>query len=340
MNQCLHGIRGVLVLWVISFYLTRNGFLDVPVLNHLFLLGWLGIHLLFMLVAYAMTAAWMNNEAKDNAFGPYIIRRLACLYPSYFVSFLLLWLLFAFFELETFSGFGDIFGHFLLLFHLPPLYASPMNAVWSILSVLMLIYLIFPTLMYMMKFLGVLRFLFACFAVMLVYRWMVVYQWQPASLHIDNVNHLPGILGYVAVGMALAYVQGGNKQLHLGWLSLCGLLSAVSFLMINMGMISWYGLGALFFDPLIAITVGLLVHAIGQWSLLSKALMHWFSGMWCQRLGNLSYGLLLWHLTVFKLLSVFLSGWLFYAVATAAVMLLAWLNYEFIERRFMVDQSV
>lgn len=339
MNQCLYGIRGLLTLWVVTFYLSSNGLLHVPLLNGVFLLGWLGIHLAFMLIAYSLTHRWIHNDSEKTTYIHYMSRRLARLYPAYFVSFLLLWLLFSVFELETFSGFGDILGHFLLLFDVPPLYASPMNSVWSILSVLMLFFLIFPVLISLLHNLGTFRFLLSCFATMLLYRFCVLYLWQPESLHIGNVNHLPGILGYVAAGMVLAYDQGGDEKIHLGWLCFFGVLSALWFLLITFHVIPWYGMGALFFDPLVAITCGLLAHAFkgGLWPPVSNALVLFLTGKWIQRLADLSYGLLLWHLAVFKVLSVFLSGWSLFMVAGAVVLLLAWLNYEFIERPFVAD---
>ncbi len=337
MNQCLYGLRGLLTLWVIAFYLASNGFLYVPMLNPVFLLGWLGIHLAFMLIAYSLTNRWMQVKTKDKTYIKYMTHRLARLYPSYFVSFLLLWFLFSLFDLETFSGFGDILGHFLLMFDVPPFYASPMNAVWSILSVLMLFYLVFPTLISVLKHLGAVRFLLVGFAVMLLYRYVVLYLWQPETLHMGNVNQLPGILGYVAVGMVLAYVQNKDHHLNVAWLWLFGILSALWFLITFMNVVPWFGVGALFFDPLFAITCGLLVHFVSgrHWPVVTSTLNRCLSGKWIQRVSDLSYGLLLWHLVVFKVLSVFLSGWLLFLVAGATVVLLAWMNYQFIERRFM-----
>jgi peptidoglycan/LPS O-acetylase OafA/YrhL len=92
-DKTLDGIRGVAILWVLSFHLfsvpAKPSFLaHIPVLDFVASYGWAGVSLFFVLSGYLITTRLIEANKGNDWFKRFWCRRMFRIIPLYIVLLL------------------------------------------------------------------------------------------------------------------------------------------------------------------------------------------------------------------------------------------------------------
>jgi peptidoglycan/LPS O-acetylase OafA/YrhL len=220
----LTGIRGWAALWVFLYHAWI--FADHPpltwtvaghtlVFTPLVSLGGAGVSIFFVLSGFLLAlpfAEWQGGLRPRPDTGRYLFRRVARVFPAYYVQLVLLMGLAWYFP--GLPGIGDwsAFGrHLLMLFTPPPLGTTPMNPVWWTLPIEFSFYLALPFLAILLRYERWWWLPLTMLLSMWAWRHAVVI-WladAPIPARVVASYQLPGSLDTFGLGMlaALLYVQ-------------------------------------------------------------------------------------------------------------------------------------
>ena len=358
-NPVLHGFRAIAALAVVLFHWGSSiGFfpelrqqLSVTVFNTAWDLGmvldfgWLGVPVFFVLSGYLLTTQLLHRGLGVERVKRFWLRRALRIYPAYWLQLLVLLILasrFSFMPQLTTSG--DIARHVLLWINLPPWMTLPMNSVWWTLPVELGFYLLLPLLVTGSNRFGWLRVFAAVIAITLCWRYAVMwhYRGENYAAHQAVLDAIPGALSTFCSGVALAYfvtargVAGESLRYLLLAVSLVLFYLMMCWLRSNLDSYwsSHWMLGV--WNPIMGLLISVIMYTLivplngFQW--LSSGLLVW--------LGNISFGIYLWHYPLLMLLDrTILSDWkspwlnvLALAVTLAGTLVLASISYYFVEK--------
>ena len=331
----LHSLRGFAALWVVLFHSWFYSGMQPLFIADFLTMGWVGVHLFYLLSAFLLGYIYFQlHQTHKWQLSYFYKRRFLRIFPAYYFQLLILLLLSYFGIMYKFPSISNLLAHFFLFFNLPPSYTLQLNGVWWTLPIEFSFYLILPLLAFILKKVGVVKFLVLSFATTVAYRIAVYYAMNqnPSS---GTIGQLPGVLFIFAIGLSSAYLVV-NKINFVSRLQSkpITILSIIAFIIWSQIIINdknyWTGSYLIFYwESVNAIILMLFILSIYQ-SKSSLITNHFF--VW---LGKISYGIYLWHLPVILLIKDKTDN--FYALLAfnlPITLILAAFSYYFIEKRF------
>lgn len=343
-------LRGVAACLVIVFHVMHvGGRADFPPggIWRFFDYGWLGVNIFLLISGLVITlSAFRNMELHGRAFRwPFAVSRLARIVPLYLLTgvvFLAVvdpaWLHGPVGVLLTQIGSHLAFVHNL---H-PNTHGSINGPNWSIaleMQFYLLMVLIAP---WLARRAGAIH-LAGALALAVLFRYVSTQLVAPGDTTTQFIlaTQLPGVIDHFALGMALAFALSPQLRSARGWLQpgwrafLCWL--AASGLALGIGGLLLVEFG--YWENAAMVTFIPTLLAVGFMALLAAAIVF----PWADRqafgplryLGEISYGLYLWHLPVVlftKLAAPGLKGMPFLAAVFGLTFLLAALSWHLFEK--------
>lgn len=308
-NPRLHGLRAVAALAVLVFhwadffvmydYLGAAGqkYFGLVIVDYFVRFGWLGVPLFFILSGYLLSDILFSSRVST---GEFFRRRFVRIYPAVWAQ-LLLFFLFA----GIVPGWKQVelslstVANFFLYIYLPPWNAAPINGVWWTLPVELSFYLLLPFLVFICKRISVWGLFVLSMAISIGWRGLLLW-WVDAESYIPYIprlDALPGMLVYFCAGMVLAKVTHTPPLSHrLLWLIPPG-ICVVLVLVFLRSVIDSYWSGhwllvclPVLMAPGIAAVIWLLSQGVPGFKWLGAQPLVW--------LGEISFGIYLWHLPV------------------------------------------
>lgn len=329
-NPALHGLRGLAALAVVFFHWGQvmpagsrwlaqwqwgpepwmN--LSLPVAS-----GWQGVTLFFVLSGYLLAAQWVQPPTRPGAVWQFWWRRARRIYPAVWAQCVVLAVLGLWLGGRWSHDLGAWLLNASLWLHLPPFHAVPINGVWWTLPVELGFYLVLPA----MGWLGwqlaprlgdasrgrwrawVLLWALSL-AVSVAWRWWAMqrYAGEPLAPHLHVIDALPGSLSSFMAGAMWAAASARPNRAHvrvalwcllaawLGWQALLWTHDAV--------YLNGHPL-LLFWVPGLALMLSLCVYLLVSGEAKAGCATPGLSSPVWVRLGDLSFGVYLWHYPVF-----------------------------------------
>ena len=294
--------------------------------------GWIGVNLFFTLSGFIITRLLLREELQYGRidWSAFWVRRILRIWPLYYLIFLIGFLGLPF--TDRIHGIGlsshqmPWFGLFLgnwSMIHFGPIGSDILSILWSV-CVEEQFYIFIPMVIAILGTRG--RWIFAISGILIAILQRIslarsgVEQYQ---ITYNSMAQMDSILAGVLLALALNHEPIRNTIVHLTKKYLVWLILPVSLFLITRNHLGHEIVLRQVVDPVaiwLVAVVWIMVAAAGS-PRFSK-ILSWpaFVGA-----GKISYGLYMWHEI---LLSLFGSGF----ITLAAVVLTAWLSYEFLEK--------
>lgn len=364
--RVLTGVRGWAALWVFMYHAwsyAKHPPLRVDLfgwtldLTPLFSMGIAGVTIFFVLSGFLLAtpfAQWQAGLRQRPPLGRYYLRRVLRVFPAYYAQLAILLVIAAWLPGQPgIEDAGSLVRHLMMLFMPPPLGTFPINGVWWTLPIEFGFYLVLPLLAFMLTPRRGLWLLFACIAVMYLWRQGVVVRLAeaPMQMRVYAAYQLPGSMDAFGLGMLAAVLHANRAHLP-GWLLPPARSSGLGLLGIALVVAAIYWLpgrraeywadNLIFYAWTPALSLGIaavLLAGAGGSGTLQKI----FGNRIMVFLGLVSYSLYLWHLPVLTWLAAAswypgLTGgrlaWIL-ALALPLTLAIATVSYLGVERPFM-----
>lgn len=365
-NPILHGLRAVAALAVllfhwgsgIGFFPQARGKMTVSVFNSdwdlgLFLdFGWLGVLLFFVLSGYLLATQLIHRDLNLKKVSRFWLRRGLRIYPAFWLQLLVLLVVARVFTImPQLTDGGAIVRHVFLWINLPPSMTIPMNSVWWTLPVELGFYLVLPFLVLLSKRLGWLKVFAGAVLITLLWRYGVMWFFKGDNYSTQQaiLDSIPGALSTFCAGVALAYfiatrgIPGRNQRYLLLMISMALFAAMAAWLYANLDTY-WTGHWMLgIWNPIMGLLISALMFAL----MLPLKGFGWLASKPMVWLGNISFGIYLWHYPLLMLLQrTILNDWqspllsvLALFITLAATLLLASLSYYLVEKPVMQKKA-
>ena len=294
--------------------------------------GWIGVNLFFTLSGFIITRLLLREELQYGRidWSAFWVRRILRIWPLYYLIFLIGFLGLPFSDRIHGIGlsspqmpwFGLFLGNWSMI-HFGPIGSDILSILWSV-CVEEQFYIFIPMVIAILGTRG--RWIFAISGILIAILQRIslarsgVEQYQ---ITYNSVAQMDSILAGVLLALALNHEPIRNTIVHLTKKYLVWLILPVSLFLITRNHLGHEIVLRQVVDPVaiwLVAVVWIMVAAAG--SPRFSRILSWpaFVGA-----GKISYGLYMWHEI---LLSLFGSGF----ITLAAVILTAWLSYEFLEK--------
>lgn len=294
--------------------------------------GWIGVNLFFTLSGFIITRLLLREELQYGRidWSAFWVRRILRIWPLYYLIFLIGFLGLPFSDRIHGIGlsspqmpwFGLFLGNWSMI-HFGPIGSDILSILWSV-CVEEQFYIFIPMVIAILGTRG--RWIFAISGILIAILQRIslarpgVEQYQ---ITYNSVAQMDSILAGVLLALALNHEPIRNTIVHLTRKYLVWLILPVTLFLITRNHLGHEIVLRQVVDPVaiwLVAVVWIMVAAAGS-PRFSK-ILSWpaFVGA-----GKISYGLYMWHEI---LLSLFGSGF----ITLAAVVLTAWLSYEFLEK--------
>jgi peptidoglycan/LPS O-acetylase OafA/YrhL len=341
----LDGLRGLAILLVVVYH--NFGFINV------FLFGWLGVDLFFVLSGFLITDILLASVGEKNFLRNFFVRRMLRIFPLYYLA-LVLFLLIIPRLVETFNvdyyrqnqvWLWTYLQNWLYIFKNP----NPnnvLNHLWS-LAVEEQFYLLWPFVILLIK---KPRYLLVIVCLVLVgVLGLRVWVWknQVADFAYFNLYTFTRIDG-ICIGCIVALLLRIDRRFLSRYTPAIVLFFALlnfAFFFINRSYDFGFPYLALAGYTTFAMIFGLLVNeAVTRQTKLINSIL---SISFLRFFGRISYGLYIFHWPLYILLTPWLIGqltatvpasWLQFSVSLAATVIaiaVSWLSFNFYERPFL-----
>ena len=294
--------------------------------------GWIGVNLFFTLSGFIITRLLLREELQYGRidWSAFWVRRILRIWPLYYLIFLIGFLGLPFSDRIHGIGlsspqmpwFGLFLGNWSMI-HFGPIGSDILSILWSV-CVEEQFYIFIPMVIAILGTRG--RWIFAISGILIAILQRIslarsgVEQYQ---ITYNSVAQMDSILAGVLLALALNHEPIRNTIVHLTRKYLVWLILPVTLFLITRNHLGHEIVLRQVVDPVaiwLVAVVWIMVAAAG--SPRFSRILSWpaFVGA-----GKISYGLYMWHEI---LLSLFGSGF----ITLAAVILTAWLSYEFLEK--------
>lgn len=353
-NPNLHGLRAIAALGVLLFHWGSI----FPVHHHLHQLGepygvfwffsffigfgWVGVPLFFVLSGFLLTSQLLLKPMPLSTFW---LRRLLRIYPGVWFQLLVIAILAHFIVglPEVAWGWGTL-ANALLFINLPPWNIEPINGVWWTLPVELSFYFLLPALLWWSKKISLWRVVLVAALLSTLWRYSLI-TWldRPSYSGVQTLlDALPGSLIYFCCGMLIASWSNQRSVRLFAFLLFSGVASVLGLLA---GIIAvfdeyWTGHWLLVLWPVLcAPAVAMIVFAAST----SVPRLGWLRSRLLVFLGDISFGLYLWHLPVLFAIkaywpehsSALMDSLLALFLCMAITTCMASISYYCVERPFM-----
>lgn len=322
-NPVLHGLRGLAAMavllyhWRGSYPALAKAWQDLPFLgttwDPLFLVqfGWIGVHWFFVLSGYLLAA----NLWRAPLDGPQILRfyqrRALRIYPGLWAQLLILIPFVYLSGLVASFQWQQVLGNALLWFVPMPLGTAIYNGVYWTLPLELSFYLALPWMILFYRWAGIWPLLLGSLVITLTWRFGIVWlhhgdgSFHPSLLFIRNV--LPGFLFVFATGFAINHFawRATERTRRRGLLVLGLLYLGFHYVLLGKKGVALQDDSLLLLSDLL---LGLLI--AGMIALLLQPLrgFDWLASRPLVWLGEVSFGIYLWHFPVQRLLPKLFPG--------------------------------
>jgi Predicted acyltransferases len=215
----LDGLRGCAALFVLLFHFTMQlgdaSGLPTTALKTVFLFGWSGVDLFFVLSGFLITGLLLGAKGSSNYFRVFYARRMLRILPLYYFALFLLFTVPVVIRLPATAGFATPlrdqlwFWFYLQNYHfLGPRFAGLSGPLWS-LAIEEQFYLVWPFVVFVLPRKRALWVCAGLVLVSLVYR-IVARMVVP---HLDTYNVTQARLDGLSIGSAIALIAAGPHGL-------------------------------------------------------------------------------------------------------------------------------
>jgi len=353
----LHALRGIAAMGVLLFH--WNAFF--PDLNLAFRgtewagfhwqpfrpinFGWLGVPLFFVLSGYLLGGKLLHESLDSRVLSRYWSRRFLRIYPAIWLQLPVL-LLVAWWlpELIRAPDWGALLRNATLWIHLPPWMTRPLNGVWWTLPVELMFYIVLPGIILVSRRIGMTATVMLAFAITIAWRIAVVSHYGEAGYAGREfiTSALPGSLASFVLGLALNLLPMRLSQRQTLFLMIFVVLSYLLLTEWLVDNLATYWKGDWIFvvwDPIMYTVIATLVFVVLHGDRIAQAL----SARWLVWLGEISFGLYLWHFPVVQVLDHLIGARLESPTGSAlalglclgATIPLAAISYHLVERPVM-----
>ena len=356
-NIGVHGLRGVAALSVVLFHwhqifpATSNAialkFPSDSIANPAVYLGfgWLGVPLFFILSGYILGGQVLSQPLATRVVMRFWRRRVTRIYPAVWLH--LIFLLLAGLcipRLVDPQMWDSLFWQFTLWVNMPPNMQAPISNVMWTLPIELSFYLVLPFIGQLSRRIDWRLLLLSGLAITLGWRTFVMV-WQEVPHYtavLPWLDLLPGTLFTFMVGYSLNFLPDNISRKS----ALAGLLVSTALFL---GLLQWQ----LFFNHVywtghwilviwpacIAATLGVMVFCCSR----PAARIVWLSAPTMIWLGNISFGIYLWHYPIMRgMFYLFKDEWTSVSMSALALPIallltlpIATLSYRLVERPLM-----
>lgn len=330
----------VLMLHVIYF----TNWMDFPKTGPLawFWVGWLGVDLFFVISGFVVTMAAFRElgraQKKPRIF--FLARRIARIAPLYYLSMIVFLLAINHDALKGDQAWLQVLSHLFFVHNFSQVTAGAINGpTWTIGTEMQLYLLVAALIPFLSKF-RPLIFVCTCVMVAIGFRYFAytLNVGAASSLLSHVTTQMPGMLDSFGMGMALAMLRQRGKLTSLSvryWLILCliaacGLIACQQILSIYRESYWDNWILPTFFRSAAAFAcASLVLAALTAPQKMEAAIPRLFI-----YLGQISYGIYLWHAIVILFLLKYgaLGKFAFLLITLATTITLATISWVFIEK--------
>lgn len=343
----LDGLRGIAILLVVFYH--NFGFINY------FFFGWIGVDLFFVLSGFLITDILLKTKNTPNYLRNFYLRRVLRIFPLYYLSLIIFLILIPIFAPNILNldyyirnqvWFWTYLQNWLFIFHPGPANAVALNHFWS-LAVEEQFYLVWPFIILLFRKPKLLIYLLITLLIAVITLRFALWTFQIENLAYFNLYTFSRIDG-ICIGSLLAVLRIVNYKAINRYFTFIVLgLAALNFLFyfFNKQNQFSYPYLAIAGYTTFAIIFGLLVNegVERQDTFISKLL----SFRLLRFFGIISYSLYVFHWPLYLIMNPSLTRWsgqnisfinssiASSIIATALSVLLAWLSFHFLEKRFL-----
>lgn len=353
-NPALHGLRCIAAMAVLIFHwgqffpggmqwLAQFQYPGHPWVNLSLplALGSQGVTLFFVLSGFLLTSQWIGRPITKRWVLQFYLRRAVRILPAFWFQLaVLLGLAYVLPQVFKMPSPEHVALTGMLWINLPPAFVPPINDVWWTLPVEMLFYVVLPLLLFLERKVGLAWVWAGVLTATFAWRGAVMthFMEQNLSQHFVELDALPGILSVFLSGMVMALLLQKipvRLQKYLLWVAITLFILLQTVFVYNIQVYWQVGFMLLVWNTLLSITFALAVGA-----LCSRITHGWLGSRPMIWLGDLSFGIYLWHFPLMLIAHTYwptlgqgalASGGLLVGIL-AATLLIASLSYYTIER--------
>ena len=307
--------------------------------------GWLGVPLFFILSGYLLGSKVMSTPLTRGFLFTFWRRRFLRIYPAVWLHLAVLLVAAPFVTGLVEPAMWDALGwQFALWINMPPNMQAPISNVMWTLPIELSFYVLLPFIGVLSRRIPWVMLLAIALAITLLWRtWVMAHFEVPHyTAVLPWLDLLPGTLFTFMVGYSLNFLPDAMSKRRVFW----GLITSLAAFLFMLqwqqwrGDVYWTGHWILIVWPAcVAVALGGLVYFGTRYALsvewLSKPSVIW--------LGNISFGIYLWHYPIMRgLLLVFPEQWQSVGMSLVALPIalcltlpIAAVSYRFVERPLM-----
>lgn len=356
-NLSVHGLRGIAALAVVLFHWYQifpaaSGsiapyFPDNSIFNPVSYLGfgWIGVPLFFVLSGYILGAQVIAHTPSREFLTRFWSRRFTRIYPAVWLHLICLLVASQYLpRLIEPDMWETLFWQFTLWINMPPNMQAPISNVMWTLPIELSFYLILPFIGALSRRIDCRVLLLSALAITLGWRTFVM-TWQQVPHYtavLPWLDLLPGTLFTFMVGYSLNFLpENVSRKVVVAGLSVAtAVFMALLQWQLVLNEVYWTGHWILIVWPAcVAAALGAMVYFCSR----PAADIAWLSAPTMIWLGNISFGIYLWHYPIMRgMFYLFKDEWasvsmsaLALPIALLVTLPIATLSYRLVERPLM-----